>query len=177
MIDQTKTLKNKFDQLGKMSHYLSFVKNEMILNRISDKDIQNLSDQDGVVFAAFRMRFSEFQEHIGKAIRSIAFDQDVEIVGRSDLSAFAEKIGVIDSEDEWNTPRNVRNSINHDYVDDPGDLKELTKKMIDETDTLFLIHKKLLAYFLKTYRVTTCPACGQLDCICDRQKSGFSRLR
>ncbi|WP_297505619.1 hypothetical protein, partial [Ferrovum sp.] len=31
----------------------------------------------------------------------------------------------------------VRNSIYHDYVDDPGDLKELTKKMIDETDTLF----------------------------------------
>ena len=37
----------------------------MIDAKIANKDIQNLSDEDANIFAAFRMRFSEYQEHIG----------------------------------------------------------------------------------------------------------------
>lgn len=166
MNDQLRIIKDKLGHLSKMRGYLAYSLSLMIDGNVASKDISNLSDADANTFAAFRMRFSEYQEHIGKLIKAIAIDQDVKIVGRSDLTAFAEKVGILKSEDDWNIPRNIRNDINHSYIDDADELRELTEKMVNESSTLFLIHNNAINFCKETYNVEPCHICGQVDCVC-----------
>jgi hypothetical protein len=87
--------------------------------------------------AAFRMRVSEFQEHLGKLLTSIAREEEVEYSGFSDVLAFAEKARIISSESAWKEVREVRNQINHEYEDNPDALTEIVKKMVACIPVLF----------------------------------------
>jgi hypothetical protein len=80
--------------------------------------------------AAFRMRVSEFQEHLGKLLASIAREEEIKYSGFSDVLAFSEKAEIITSESAWKEIREVRNQINHEYEDDPEALAEIINKIV-----------------------------------------------
>jgi uncharacterized protein YutE (UPF0331/DUF86 family) len=96
--------------------------------------VYSLDDSNNL--AAFRMRVSEFQEHLGKLLASIAREEEVEYSGFSDVLAFAEKSGIIASESVWKEIREIRNQINHEYEDDPDALTVILKKMVTCIPTL-----------------------------------------
>ena len=51
------------------------------------------------MLAAFRVRFSEFQEHLGKAMRAIAIEEEVEVERFGSVLAFMENSGCLS---RWN---------------------------------------------------------------------------
>ena len=117
-------------QLEKLHAYLVHATGKIGQCGMLQKSPAEYSLDDSNNLAAFRMRVSEFQEHLGKLLASIAREEEVEYSGFSDVLAFAEKAGIINSESAWKEIREIRNQINHEYEDDPDALAEIVKKMV-----------------------------------------------
>ena len=67
-----------------------------------------LSLEQHETFAAFRVRFSEFQEHLGKTMRAVAIEEEVEAERFGSVLAFMEKLGVLESAERWKLIRELR---------------------------------------------------------------------
>ena len=99
MYRQTDMIAGRIAQIEKMRAYLAYSTGRMQAEGIGDKNLQALSDTDAETFAAFRARFSEYQEHLGKLLKSIALEEGVQVVGMSDVLAFAET--------SWSSPNSA----------------------------------------------------------------------
>lgn len=132
--------------LGKLRAYLIHATNKILALDLANKPLDSFSLDDSNDLAAFRMRVSEFQEHLGKLLSSIAREEEVEFSGFSDVLAFAEKIGLIASETEWKEIREIRNQINHEYEDDPDALSEIIKAMLSCIPALLEWHDRAHHY-------------------------------
>ncbi|MDD5058495.1 MAG: hypothetical protein PHQ60_11545 [Sideroxydans sp.] len=127
---------SRLAQLDKLRAYLIHATGKIEECGILKKNPAQYSLDDSNHLAAFRMRVSEFQEHLGKLLASIAREEEVAYSGFSDVLAFAEKAGIIGSESAWKEIREVRNQINHEYEDDPEALAEIIKKMVGSIPAL-----------------------------------------
>jgi hypothetical protein len=114
-------------------------------------DWKSLSLEGHEVLAAFRVRFSEFQEHLGKAMRAVASEEEIEIERFGTVLAFMEKIGVLESAERWKIIREIRNAISHEYEEDSARLNEFFGEMLKAAPELFGSHRKLLAFCQKSY--------------------------
>ncbi|MFA6920276.1 MAG: hypothetical protein WC216_00390 [Gallionella sp.] len=146
-------IQKKIDTCIRLREYLVFSREKAIRLGVVGKNGKDMSLEEGDVLAAFRMRFSEYQEQLGKLLVSIAREEDVEIKGGSSLAAFAEKFGFVQSEDDWKRARDVRNNINHDYEFQDEFVAELTVAMSNETDTLLKILDDALLFCEETYGI------------------------
>ena len=147
-------IQKKIEVCIRLREYLVFSREKATRLGVIGKNGKDMSLEEGDVLAAFRMRFSEFQEQVGKLLVSIAREEDVEIKGGSSLAAFAEKFGFVQSEDDWKRARDVRNYINHDYEFQDEFVSELTVAMSNETDTLLKILDDALSFCRETYGIT-----------------------
>lgn len=136
----------KLRHLRRMREYLAHSHGNLLSHGIVGKPVHSLSLEESEILAAFRMRFSEFQEHLGKLLRAIAQEEEIEITGFSDVLAFAEKAEILASADDWKKARDVRNQINHEYEENEHVLAPLIKEMANCVPTLFLIHDRAAAY-------------------------------
>lgn len=73
---------------------------------------RTLSAEQHETLAAFRVRFSEFQEHLGKTMRAVAIEEEVEAERFGSVLAFMEKLGVLESAERWKLVREFRNAVN-----------------------------------------------------------------
>jgi hypothetical protein len=103
--------------------------------------------------AAFRVRFSEFQEHLGKTMRAIAIEEEVEVERFGSVLAFMEKLGVLESVERWKIIRELRNAVNHEYEEDAVRLTQFFTEMINATPELFACHQRLLDFCREAYGV------------------------
>lgn len=101
--------------------------------------------------AAFRIRFSEFQEHLGKAMRAIAIEEEADREPFGAVLAFMEKLGILDSAEHWKLIRELRNAVNHEYEDNPARLSEFFKLLAEETPALIEYAQRLMAYCRRHY--------------------------
>jgi hypothetical protein len=138
---QKDIIAGKLRQLEKMRGDLAYSSSRMRERAITEQDLRQLNESDAEILAAFRARFSEYQEHIGKLLKSIALEEGVKVVGISDVLAFAEKAGLIDSEQDWKTARDIRNAINHDYEEDAQNLSVLVGAMLNLVASLTIMHQ------------------------------------
>ena len=141
MFKQKDIIAGKLRQLEKMRGYLAYSNRRMQERAIARKNLRHLDDADAELLAAFRARFSEYQEHLGKLLKSIALGEGVKVVGISDVLAFAEKAGLIDSDQDWKVARDIRNAINHDYEEDAQTLSVLVGEMLNLVGSLMLMHQ------------------------------------
>jgi hypothetical protein len=146
MYKQKDIIAGKLRQLEKMSGYLAYSSRRMREREIAEKNLRQLEESDAEILAAFRARFSEYQEHIGKLLKSIALEEGVRVIGISDVLAFAEKAGLIDREQDWKIARDIRNAINHDYEEDAQNLSVLVGAMLDLVVSLTLMHRRAEQY-------------------------------
>jgi len=121
---------SRLTQLVKLRAYLLHATHKIEQCGMLQKNPADYTLDDSNDLAAFRMRVSEFQEHLGKLLASIAREEEVKYSGFSDVLAFAEKAEIITSESVWKEIREVRNQINHEYEDDPEVLTAIINKMI-----------------------------------------------
>jgi hypothetical protein len=90
---------------------------------LSAEKLQNLSDRDHAVIDQFVLRYSKLQDAMGARLFPALLDLLQE---PGDLEAFIdrlnrlERLGVIESADDWQQFREMRNQFAHDYPNDPA---------------------------------------------------------
>ncbi|MHB1358985.1 MAG: hypothetical protein ACYCWC_05310 [Rhodocyclaceae bacterium] len=147
--------------LDKMRRYLDYSTQRMRQGAIAAREPSLLSDAEAEILAAFRIRFAEYQEHLGKLLKAIALEEGVALVGMADVLAFAEKARIIDSAEDWKEPRDVRNAIAHEYEEDAATIKALIARMLDLVGTLERIHERAAAYCAEKLAVPPAPTFGE----------------
>lgn len=146
MTPHRELIAGKLRHMRRMREYLAHSHGNLLTHGIVGKPVGSLTLQESEILAAFRMRFSEFQEHLGKLLRAIAQEEEVEITGFSDVLAFAEKAEILASADDWKKARDVRNQINHEYEENERVLAPLIAEMANCVPALFLMHDRAAAY-------------------------------
>lgn len=114
---------------------------------------QALSFDQHEMLAAFRVRFSEFQEHLGKTMRAVAIEEEIDVERFGTVLAFMEKLGIVESVERWKIIREVRNAVNHEYEEDSVRLTQFFTEMLNATPELYASHQKLVVFCHKAYGV------------------------
>ncbi len=96
--------------------------------------LQQLSDVELAILDQFSTRFGKLQDLMGAQLFPAVLELTKE---QGNLKAFIdklyrlEKIGAIDSADDWLLMREIRNAFSHDYPDDPELQAELLNKAFE----------------------------------------------
>jgi len=133
-----------------MERYLAWSL-EQVAQFVPIRDWAVLSPEQHESLAAFRVRFSEFQEHLGKTMRAIAIEEEENPEPFGAVLAFMEKLGSLDTTEHWKLIRDLTNSVNHEYEENPARLPEFFRLIIVETPTLIGIFDRMAEYCRKAY--------------------------
>lgn len=150
MTEHLKLLQAKLVHLSRMHDYLAYSLRQ-ISPVLAQPDWSLLTDEQHESMAAFRVRFSEFQEHLGKAMRAVAIEEELDVDRFGAVLAFMERLQVLDSTGHWKLIRELRNAINHEYEDDTARLAEFFGLMASETPVLFGYLDRLRAHCASAY--------------------------
>jgi hypothetical protein len=140
----------KLDHLHLMEGYLVWSL-EQVGQIVPIRDWTALTHEQHESLAAFRVRFSEFQEHLGKTMRAVAIEEEEDPEPFGTVLAFMEKLGILDTAEHWKLIRELRNSVNHEYEENAARLSEFFRLLIAETPTLIGIFDRMVEYCRKAY--------------------------
>ena len=150
MTEHLLLLQAKLAHLSRMRDYLAYSLRQ-IGPVLAQPDWALLSDGQHESMAAFRVRFSEFQEHLGKFMRAVAIKEEKDVDRFGAVLAFMERLQVLDSAEHWKLIRELRNAVNHEYEDDTPRLAEFFALMASETPVLFGYLERLRAHCISAY--------------------------
>ena len=152
MTEHLRLIARQLGHLQRMREYLAYS-----LHRVQQifpvMNWQLLSPEQHESLAAFRVRFSEFQEHLGKTMRAVAIEEEVDVERFGSVLAFMEKLGILDSMERWKLIRELRNAVNHEYEEDEGRLAQFFTEMVKAAPELFECHQRLLDFCDDAYGV------------------------
>jgi len=152
MTENCRLIAKQLGQLERMRTYLEFSV-ERCAHIFPVSDWQALGLEKHEMLAALRVRFSEFQEHLGKTMRAVAIEEEVDVERFGSVLAFMEKIDIISSAEQWKLVREIRNAINHEYEEDASRLSAFFTQMLDAAPGLFGSHEKLAAFCKRAYGI------------------------
>ena len=112
---------------------------------------QAMTMEQDEMLAAFRVRFSEFQEHVGKTMRAVAIEEEVDVERFGSVLAFMEKLKVEESADRWKVIRELRNAVNHQDEEDAERLSQFFSEMLRAAPELFACHERLVHFCAEAY--------------------------
>jgi len=141
MTNHVGLIMNHILHLEKMAEYLDFSYSK-IAAVLPITEFDKLTPETHETLAAFRVRFSEFQEHLGKTMRAVAIEEEIDVERFGSVLAFMERLKVIDSAEHWKLIRELRNAVNHEYEDDQN-------KLSDFFNALYQKVPVVKGYFLK----------------------------
>lgn len=150
MSEHQALLWKKLDHLARMREYLVYSLSQ-IQQLLPVQDWSGLQPDQHESLAAFRVRFSEFQEHMGKTMKAVALEEEKPAEPFTVVLFYMEKLGCLDSVERWKEIRELRNAVNHEYEDDPKVLHEFFEAMLASAPELLRWHDQLLAFCRKTY--------------------------
>ena len=143
-------IRKKLDHLARMRDYLRYSIGQ-VQALLPIADWQALQPDQHETLAAFRIRFSEYQEHMGKTMKAIAVEEEKPSEPFTAVLLYMEKLGCIDSVDRWKDIRELCNAVNHEYEDDPSVLHEFFAQMVQASPELLRWHEQLTAFCDATY--------------------------
>lgn len=143
-------IRKKLDHLARMRDYLRYSIGQ-VQALLPIADWQALQPDQHETLAAFRIRFSEYQEHMGKTMKAISVEEEKPSEPFTAVLLYMEKLGCIDSVDRWKDIRELRNAVNHEYEDDPSVLHEFFAQMVQASPELLRWHEQLTAFCDATY--------------------------
>jgi hypothetical protein len=143
-------IRKKLEHLTRMREYLRYSIGQ-VQTLLPITDWQALQPDQHETLAAFRIRFSEYQEHMGKTMKAIAVEEEKPSEPFTAVLLYMEKLGCIDSVDRWKDIRELRNAVNHEYEDDPSVLHEFFAQMVQASPELLRWHEQLTAFCDATY--------------------------
>ena len=129
---------------------------------LSGKKYQELTDEEIKNIDQFLFRFAKMQDTIGdKLLKAVAseFVENVEKMTFVDILNTLEKVGILDSANDWKKLREVRNNIAHQYDDEADEMAMALNDIFAQKDILFEIFEKILEFYgqknLKTIETRT----------------------
>ena len=140
----------KLDHLGRMRDYLRYSVTQ-VTALLPIEHWQSLLPDQHETLAAFRIRFGEYQEHMGKTMKAVAVEEEKPTEPFTAVLLYMEKLGCIDSVNRWKEIRELRNAVNHEYEDDPELLHEFFEQMIQAAPELLRWHDQLHSFCKATY--------------------------
>ena len=140
----------KLEHLERMREYLLYSQGQT-QRLLPIQDWAGLLPEHHESLAAFRVRFSEFQEHMGKTMKAVALEEEKPSEPFTAVLLYMEKLGCLDSVERWKEIRELRNAINHEYEDDPQTLHDFFEAMLTSTPELLRWHELLLEFCRNTY--------------------------
>jgi len=140
----------KLDHLGRMREYLLYSLAQ-IEKLMPVQEWACLQPDQHESLAAFRVRFSEFQEHMGKTMKAVALEEEKPSEPFTAVLLYMEKLGCLDSVDRWKEIRELRNAVNHEYEDNPQTLHAFFEAMLGSAPELLRWHDQLLNFCSSTY--------------------------
>jgi hypothetical protein len=152
----------RLDHLARMADYLAY-SHQQVEKMMPIVDWSALTADQHESLAAFRVRFSEYQEHLGKTMRAIAIEEETATEPFGAVLAFMEKLEVLDSVQHWKLIRDLRNAINHEYEENPDHLSEFFSLPIQETPTLNNYHQRIVAFCQASYKTDTGAGNPEID--------------
>ena len=117
---------------------------------LSSKKYLQLNDEDIKTIDQYLFRFSKLQDTIGEKLFRFIVSEYIEDISRLsfiDMLNQLEKIGILESVDEWSSLRNARNNIAHQYDDEPEDMADAINKMFAQKDILVDIYNNIKSYY------------------------------
>lgn len=114
-------------------------------------DWESLSPEQHETLAAFRVRFSEFQEHLGKAMRAVAIEEEQRTETFTAVLLYMEKLEILDDVQTWKELRELRNAINHEYEENAQRLAGFFQALVRATPTLLTWHARLRDFCTRNY--------------------------
>lgn len=150
MSEHVALIRKKIDHLTRMQGYLAYSLAQT-LPLIPIVDWPALTPDQHETLAAFRVRFSEFQEQLGKAMRAIAREEEQNTEPFSSVLLYMEKLGILDSVEQWKLMRELRNAVNHEYEENSERLSEFFQELAQSTPTLFQYFDRLVMFCDETY--------------------------
>jgi hypothetical protein len=152
MTEHLRLLAKQLTHLKQMRKYLEYSE-QRVQQILPITNWQDLSFEQHETLAAFRVRFSEFHEHLGRTMRAVAIEEEVEAERFGAILAFMEKLGIIETTERWKLIRELRNAINHEYEEDAERLAQFFWETLQATPELYGCFQRLLAFCADTYRV------------------------
>lgn len=150
MTDHLQLIQTRLAHLARMHGYLAYSLGQ-IQPLLPLDDWPALGPEQHESLAAFRVRFSEFQEHLGKTMRAVAIEEEQDVDRFGTVLAFMERLQVLDSTQHWKLIRELRNAVNHEYEQDAARLAEFFGLLAAETSALFDYFGRLQAYCAQAY--------------------------
>jgi hypothetical protein len=146
-------IRDRLDHLSRMASYLAYSLSKVvvIVPRIG---VQELSADDHESLAAFRVRFSDYQEHLGKTMRAVAIEEALEVDRFGTVLALMERLRVLDSSEQWRAIRDLRSAVNHEYEDDVARLAEFFLGLSQAARVLMAMHMRLAEFCRQAYGIS-----------------------
>lgn len=138
-------LQKKLAHLQRMRQYLDFSLTQM-QQMPASLEFDGLTDEMHETLAAFRVRFSEYQEHLGKTMATVAREENQDTSTFTTVLVYMEKLDIISSALEWKLVRELRNSINHEYEEDSKRLNIFFMSLQESCPILFGWHDQLINF-------------------------------
>ncbi|MBU3694156.1 MAG: hypothetical protein FGM40_04920 [Rhodocyclaceae bacterium] len=141
-------LHRKLDNLERMRgdvHH-SLGKLDGPLETLRRAGVAALSPDQRETLSAFTTRFAVYQEHMGKAMRSLAIEEESATTPFGAILALMEKLGILDDSARWGDARSLRNAVNHEYEDNAEALRQILENMAAAAEWLTAVHDRLLAF-------------------------------
>jgi hypothetical protein len=150
MTENLQIIHTKLVHLERMQAYLRYSLSQ-VAKILPLQDWTLLTPDHHESLAAFRVRFSEFQEHIGKTMRAVAVEEEQDVERFGAVLAFMERLEVLDTVAHWKAIRELRNAVNHDYADDSIRLAEFFDLLMAEVPVLFGYLSRLKDFCANSY--------------------------
>ena len=140
----------KIEHLRRMRIYLDYSL-EQTLMLMPITDWHQLTPAQHESLAAFRVRFSEFQEHLGKIMRAIAREEEQSTEPFSFVLLYMEKLGILDAVERWKLIRELRNAVNHEYEENEQRLSEFFLALTQAAPELYTWFDRTISFCESSY--------------------------
>jgi hypothetical protein len=151
MTEHIVLIARKLEHLGRMRVYLAYSQDQVA--RIAPINWSTLTPEQHESLAAFRVRFSDFQEQLGKTMRAVAIEEEQPTEPFTSVLLYMEKLAIIESKDRWKEMRELRNAINHEYEENTARLTAFFEELASATPQLLVWHDNLVRFCKVTYGV------------------------
>jgi len=138
-------------------HRMMFAKNSISnMFPLSVESYQELTDEQISYTDQLIYRFSKLQDAIGNKLFPIILEglqEDIENLPFIDILSKIEKLGIVDSSNQWLILREIRNIVTHEYPFQIYQLIEGLNQLSEQTAILSKIWEALKDYSKKRFEI------------------------